>query len=307
MGKIEDQQLINQVAGLADKLPSKIRFGTSSWTFPGWRDLVYKQEYKSKTAFTRDSLTEYARCPLFRAVGVDSTYYRPPSAALLDRLNKQAPNLHFVVKAWQEITSHRFSENFLNPKTFSEAAVKAFEKSTLSKIGSTLLLQFSRVPENLVRNGEFLDRLSKMLDAAPKNLKVGIEVRNFSLISSEYLTELNQRGITHVFSWSTEMPQLIEQLKAVAASGGIKTGEYIVRALIPPGFDYEATKSDYSPFDQERRPAPELHADLQRIITRARVTDSRVTVLFNNKAEGSAPLSVAKTILATYESLGLSP
>lgn len=302
MAGVEAQKLIQTASKLASRLPTNIRLGTSSWTFPGWSELVYHQDYKSKAAFTRDSLAEYGRCPLFRAVGVDSTYYRPPSTPLLDRLFAQAPNLQFVVKVWQEICSHRFSDNFLNPETFSAAAVKSFEKSKLSLNGSTLLLQFSRVPEAMVRSGEFLERLACMLEAAPRNIKLGIEVRNFSLISPEYLTELNRREITHVFSWSTEMPPLLEQLKAVALGGGIKTGDYIVRALIPPGFDYEATKADYSPFDAERRPDPQLHADLQRIIARARVTDSRVTVLFNNKAEGSAPLSVARTIIETLES-----
>src|SRR4029077_132259 len=57
---------------LAARIPAHVRFGTSSWTFPAWRSLVYVD--------THDSLEEYARHPLFRTVGIDRTFYAPISA-----------------------------------------------------------------------------------------------------------------------------------------------------------------------------------------------------------------------------------
>jgi len=65
-------------------LSSLIRFGTSTWTYEGWQGKVYKREYK-KTTFTRECLGEYCQFlyngePLFRTVGNDSTFYRPPTA-----------------------------------------------------------------------------------------------------------------------------------------------------------------------------------------------------------------------------------
>ena len=101
-------------SALASTIPANVKFGTSSWTFEGWRGLVYHDHYRSKAEFTREALSEYGRCPLFRAVGVDSTYYRPPTGAVLSKLVAQAPNLQFGIKAWQEITAPRFKDNFCN-------------------------------------------------------------------------------------------------------------------------------------------------------------------------------------------------
>lgn len=289
--------LIADAVAVSSKLPPLVRLGTSSWTFPGWKGLVYRAEYKSAAAFTRDSLAEYGRCPMFRAVGVDSTYYRPPTRAVLDRIHAQAPHLHFVVKAWQEITSHRYPQNFLNPTVFAEAIVQPFFASALAHADSTLLLQFSKMPEDLVTSGDFLSRLERCLAAVPDKIRLGVEVRNETLLSREYVNLLAKFRVRHVYSWSTEMPELIDQLKLTAAAGGVSNDEYIVRALIPPGFDYETLKENYAPFNQERRSSPQLHRDLQRVIKRGLETERKVTVLFNNKAEGSAPLSVAKLII----------
>jgi uncharacterized protein YecE (DUF72 family) len=60
-----------------------IRFGTSTWTYEGWQGQVYHRQY-AKSAFTRECLGEYCQYqyegePLFRTVGNDSTFYRPPT------------------------------------------------------------------------------------------------------------------------------------------------------------------------------------------------------------------------------------
>ena len=68
---------------LAVALSSHIRFGTSTWTYEGWQGQVYKRDYK-KTTFARECLGQYCQYlyngePLFRTVGNDSTFYRPPT------------------------------------------------------------------------------------------------------------------------------------------------------------------------------------------------------------------------------------
>ena len=62
---------------MAQQLPTEVLFGTSSWTFPGWADLVYQRRYGSQKNFLRESLGEYAQHPLFRTVGIDRSYYAP--------------------------------------------------------------------------------------------------------------------------------------------------------------------------------------------------------------------------------------
>ncbi|HET8649265.1 MAG TPA: DUF72 domain-containing protein, partial [Gemmatimonadales bacterium] len=70
------------VEELGAAIPPLIRFGTSSWTYPGWRGLVYHREYPARGAAAA-MLEEYARFPLFRTVGIDSTFYAPPTPATL--------------------------------------------------------------------------------------------------------------------------------------------------------------------------------------------------------------------------------
>lgn len=48
---------------VADALPGRLRFGTSSWNFPGWAGLVWDREYPEAT-LSRFGLPAYASHPL---------------------------------------------------------------------------------------------------------------------------------------------------------------------------------------------------------------------------------------------------
>ncbi len=59
---------------IAAALPPGVRFGTSSWSFPGWKGLVYSAT-RTEAQLAREGLREYAQHPLFGTVGVDRSYY----------------------------------------------------------------------------------------------------------------------------------------------------------------------------------------------------------------------------------------
>ena len=86
-----------------------VRFGTSTWTYEGWKGEVYKQPY-SKGRFKQDCLAEYARYehegePLFRTVGFDFTFYGPPTAKQLEHYaSLLPPGFEACAKVWEEIT-----------------------------------------------------------------------------------------------------------------------------------------------------------------------------------------------------------
>ena len=72
-----------------------VRFGTSTWTYEGWQGQVYKRPY-AKTSFARECLGEFCQYlykgkPLFRTVGNDSTFYRPPTTNQIIRYLSQIP------------------------------------------------------------------------------------------------------------------------------------------------------------------------------------------------------------------------
>jgi uncharacterized protein YecE (DUF72 family) len=73
---------LEELRQLAARVPPSIRFGGSTWNYPGWRGLVYHRDYEGKGASAR-MLEEYAAFPLFRTVGIDSSFYAPPDEQTL--------------------------------------------------------------------------------------------------------------------------------------------------------------------------------------------------------------------------------
>ena len=64
---------------LAATLPRLAHLGTSSWTFPGWKGLVWEGDY-SDAQLSKHGLASYAQHPLFRCVSLDRAFYRPLTA-----------------------------------------------------------------------------------------------------------------------------------------------------------------------------------------------------------------------------------
>ena len=69
------QRMHAEARALAARLPRGVFFGTSSWSFPGWKGLVYSAA-RTQTALARDGLREYAAHPLLTTVGVDRSTTR---------------------------------------------------------------------------------------------------------------------------------------------------------------------------------------------------------------------------------------
>src|SRR5687768_14695889 len=86
-----------------------VRFGTSTWTYEGWKGDVYKREYR-KGRFKQDCLAEYAAYEykgerLFKTVGFDFTFYGPPTARQLQHYASLVPaDFQACAKVWEEIT-----------------------------------------------------------------------------------------------------------------------------------------------------------------------------------------------------------
>src|SRR5690606_19652715 len=105
VGAAPQPERIHELAG---HLSPQLRFGTSSWTFPGWAGVVYDRESSAK-ALVRDGLAAYAQHPLFRTVGVDRSYYAPVAAAVLRAYADVVPaDFRFLVKAHSGVTQLRF-------------------------------------------------------------------------------------------------------------------------------------------------------------------------------------------------------
>ena len=95
-----------ELRSVAAALPASLRMGTSSWSFPGWRGIVYPGS-ATATQLAREGLRDYARHPLLRTVGIDRTFYAPVAADDWRRYADQLPD-GFVccIKAPGGVTSY---------------------------------------------------------------------------------------------------------------------------------------------------------------------------------------------------------
>src|SRR6266478_2821541 len=79
---------------------ARIWIGTSGFSYKEWKDKFYPREVPD-----RDRLRYYAS--RLNSVEIDSTFYRMPTAKMLDAWNAATPeHFRFAIKASQQIT-HR--------------------------------------------------------------------------------------------------------------------------------------------------------------------------------------------------------
>ncbi|MEE2828794.1 MAG: DUF72 domain-containing protein [Myxococcota bacterium] len=291
----------------ATRLPKTIRFGTSSWKYPGWKGTVYRADYRSKADFEARSLKEYGDFPWFRAVGLDASFYRPPSLKQLQGYARQLPDgMCWLAKVWDRITvphygrSRRYGDragkenpDFLDPVLFREGFLENFREKSVWKHTGPFILQFQTLGTGAASSsGPFLDRLDSFLAALPDDVRCAVELRSPELLTPRYFGILNERGATHCFSHWDRMPPLIDQMRASAAAGGLKSGWYLARLLTPRGVGYQAAVERFQPYDRLQAPQAGMRRDVQRFLRRALEQDGDAWVLVNNRVEGNAPQTI---------------
>lgn len=139
-----------------------IRFGTSTWAYEGWQGQIYQRLY-AKTTFARECLGEYCQylfCgePLFRTVGNDSTFYRPPTTNQLRHYLKHIPE-DFVMcfKVWEDITIPQFARHaryglkagqsnprFLDARLFNDLVLTPYREAKFEPYTGPFIFEFQR-------------------------------------------------------------------------------------------------------------------------------------------------------------------
>lgn len=287
---------------LRSRIPASVRFGTSTWNYPGWRGLVYHQDYGPKGAAAR-MLKEYAAFPLFGTVGIDSSYYGPPTESVLRSYAENLPpGFPCVSKVWSQLTVHTFTKaqdqeragkpnpDFLNPDLFVEEIYEPYRRHFEENTGP-FVFEFQTIAKYSGLDAEgFADRLDQFFSAVPRDAQYGVEIRNEEFLTPMYFAVLREHGVAHVFTSWTRMPPLGHQLDLPASI----TGPFIIaRALLRPGRTYDEAVDAFAPYDRIREPNPKLRRDLVRLVEAAVKTRIPAYLLVNNRAEGSAPLTIA--------------
>jgi uncharacterized protein YecE (DUF72 family) len=288
------------VRALGERLPPGVRFGTSSWTFPGWSGLVYRRP-RSQADLARDGLREYARYPLFGTVGIDRSYYAPLAADDLRRYAAQLPDgfpccakvpamySSPVLPGSGRASAAIPNPDFLSADGFVADVLQPFMLHFRGHVGPFVLEVPPVPPEARLDPLAFADQLGRFLDALPRTCPISVELRDRRLVTPAYVSALNRTGAAHVLNYWSAMPMPGEQAALVDVA---RAPFMVVRLLLRPGTRYEARRNDFRPFNRIVDQDDRLRRDVTRLITDAAGRQQPVYVLVNNKAEGSAPLTI---------------
>ena len=285
---------------LGQALPAALHLGTSSWSFPGWNGLIYDGEFRAPQ-LARDGLAAYSKHPLMRTVSIDRTFYAPINEAEYARYAAQVPNnFRFLVKAPMAITSSYLradtgeftdSPNFLDV----DYAINAFINPCIAGLGAKAgPLVFQCPPQGRATTGNpdpFINRLYRFLKALPQDVLYAVEVRDPEILTERFFACLNTTGVRFCVASHARMPPPRAQIER---SQSMTAGPLVVRWSLHSGFKYETAKAKYFPFNRLIDEDPECRESLARECVRTLDAGFPVYVVINNKAEGSAPLSVEK-------------
>ncbi len=318
----------DDVIALAQQLSPHIHLGTSSWSFPGWQGLVWAGAH-SEAVLARDGLAAYARHPLLRTASIDRSFYRPLTANQYAVYAAQVPaDFRFMVKAPALITDAVLRDAhgrglqpnpaFLDASLATEEFIQPALQGLGDKIGA-LVFEISPLPPAFRRDmPALIDRLGRMLAAlpalqptAPEGV-IAVEVRDPDWLSPQTAPRLRDAlrasHARYCLGLHPRLPPLDAQLPLLRA---MWPGPLVCRWNLNRrhgALGYEAAKSTYAPFNRLVDPDPATRSTLARVIRATAAAGQPVYVSINNKAEGSAPLSVlalAQTVVSdTAEARG---
>ena len=216
MPEVRPQPPVPAHVELAAALPRLAHLGTSSWTFPGWKGLVWEGDY-SDAQLSKHGLASYAQHPLFRCVSLDRAFYRPLTALQYAGYAAQVGDgFRFSVKAPALVTdatvrgeSGRATQPnpaFLDPKLALQEFVQPAMQGLGPKLGA-LVFQISPLPFALLADmPALLQRLATMLHALPSlealrqaapDAVVAVEVRDPQWLTPEFAALLRAAGATY--------------------------------------------------------------------------------------------------------------
>jgi uncharacterized protein YecE (DUF72 family) len=313
-----DEQWRDLAAQLASAFGERLYLGTSSWHFPGWAGLVWDQHPYSESDLSRHGLAAYSRHPLLRTVSLDRGYYRALDRDTFARLAAQTPeHFRFVVKAPSEITDAVLragdsgapvgdNPHFLDARRALDAVVAPAVDGLGDRLGA-IVFQFPPLPAPWLRHGRaLLDRLDALwrtvVPAMPASASMAIEVRDARMLTPNLIAQLARHRVAYCIGLHDNMPALQQQMLLAHGAGG--GGDLICRWSLRQGLRYNQAKAQWAPFDRLQASDIPTREALAQAVVGTLSAGYRACVTINNKAEGSAPLSVVELARAILREAG---
>jgi uncharacterized protein YecE (DUF72 family) len=117
-----------------------------------------------------------------------------------------------------------------------------------------------------------------------------VELRNPEFLTPPYFAVLREHNVAHVYNSWTRMPPIGEQIEL---PGSFSAPFTVARILLRPGRTYSEAVDAFAPYDRIQDRNPELRRDIARLIRQAQSLRIPAYILVNNRAEGSAPITIA--------------
>lgn len=297
---------------LAARLPRELRMGTSSWSFAGWRGIVWPDEPGWTDArCAREGLAVYARHPLLRTVGIDRSFYDPLGAETLRAYASQLPDgFQVTSKVWEAITVARGTRargagakaaaraetnpRFLSVEAFDEDVIAPHRAAFAAHTGAFVLEFPAGEAHDPERFAGVLGRFLRGATARAAPFPLTVEIRDRRLLVPSLGRALASSGVPLCFTYHPTMPSLAEQ-RAWAERHGLldaSTAPLVARLMLPPGSTYEERRRACAPFDRIVDAREAMRSQLVDLVGRAVRAGRTLFVAVNNKAEGSAPLTI---------------
>ncbi len=237
---------------------------------------------------------------MFRTVGNDSTFYRPPSANQLRKYLNQIPeDFEMCFKVWEELTIPSYAKqprygakagqpnpNFLNAKLFNDLVLTPDRDAKFEPHTGPFLFEWQR---HGMSSEEFCSRLDTFFGRLPKDFNYAVEIRNAGLVGPEYRQVLERHGVAHVYNHWSCMPPLNEQHERM----GVFTAPFaVLRLLTPLKMSYETAKKRAEPYNKIVGELPEMRRGTVALVKKAMKEKRRAYVIVNDRSDGNAPLTI---------------
>ena len=287
---------------LAERLPRGVHLGTSSWSFAGWRAIVWPDDPRwTADRCAREGLAIYAQHPLLRTVGIDRSYYGPIPAIELARYAAQLPpGFRAVSKAWEGLVSERVATKttavgacFLDIDTLEREVLAPYREAFLEHAGP-LVFEFPAERRDVARFTPALTSFLRVAVARAAPMPLAVELRDRRLLTDDIARGIASSGVAFCFNFHPTMPSIATQLAWAEARGLLEPSgpPLVARVMLPPGTSYEVRKRDLAPFDRIADAQEEMRRDVVALCARAVRAARELFIVVNNKAEGCAPLTV---------------
>jgi uncharacterized protein YecE (DUF72 family) len=318
---LHSEALAELAAQLEATFGGRLYLGTSSWNCPGWSGLVWDEHGYSEAQLARDGLHAYAQHPLLRTVSLEPGHRRAIDRDACARLAGQTPDrFRFVVNAPSEITDAllrstdngaplRDNPRFLDARLALDGVVVPAVQSLGPRLGA-VVFQFPPLPVHWLRNSRaLLDRMETLwravVPAMPTNALTAIEVSDSRMLTPALIAQLARHRVAYCIGLHDHMPLLRQQMSAAHHAGG--GGDLICRWSLRQGVRYNQAKAQWAPFNRMQAPDVETRNALAQAVVGTLSSGHRAFVTIDNKAEGSAPLSVVELARAILLEAGTTP